>query len=275
MIQLNRAEHSSKLHINAKKNIDVFPTTSYFNDLDLYRSVSNENHLTAKHLVNLPQWSDFKGILDIGCGDGRMILELFEQIKPKSLINEVRLIDLDKNRTERTKMFFSEFHRAKKVSIVNSNVIDCLSNCFEKINSALLIHVVYYLSEIELKQLINALPKNVPLFIVVDKEDSIFSKLWKLTAPKYLERSNYANTYFNQLMIQTNFKVSKTIITSEISNPFIMPLDDKETILSFMCYSEFKKLDLKAKKKIEAIFNEYIHNDKVSIETNCFCIIKS
>lgn len=275
MIQINRDEKLLQLYVNVKENPDVFPTSTYFNDLDLYRSISNENIITAKHLVNLPQWIDFEGLLDIGCGDGRMILELFKQYKPESLINEVRMIDLDKNRTERTKVFFSEFQRAKQLSVINSNVINCLSTCFKNIDAALLIHVVYYLNEIELEQIINALPKNVPLFVVVDKEDSIFSKLWKLTAPQYLKRSDYANQYFNQLLTQDDFNVSKTTISSEISDPYTMPLPDKETILSFMCYNEYNKLETETKQKIETIYKEYIKDGKVSIQTNCFCIIKS
>ena len=274
MIQICRDEQSLKLIAQIDKDIDVFPTSTYFNDLDLYRSVSNENFVTAKHLVNLAQWKNFQNLLDIGCGDGRMILELFKQYNPKSQINEVRMIDLDKNRTERTKVFFSEFQRAKKITITNANIIDLLNTCFKDMDAALLIHVVYYLNENELKQLLKSLPKNLPLFIIVDKEDSIFSKLWEITAPTYLERADYANKYFEKLSTEGCYNISKTVVSSEIDNPFTMPEIKKETILSFMCYNDYKSLDLTTKKSIENIFNKYMINEKVNIQTNCISIIK-
>lgn len=259
-----------------KQQKDLFPTDTYFQDLDLYRSISEENKDIAKHFKEHPTWRKYSSILDLGAGDGRMFLELYDNDALANTVNKIHFVDIDPNRIDRVNMFLND-SPLKQVSKFTVGDISKLSKeNYNTIDVALLIHVVYYLEDKQLKRVIENLPKNVPLFIVLDHPDSLFSSCWKYTAPKYLERTFAMTKLIESYNNQNNFKVQKTKIESLVKNPYLMNDEqEQENLLSFITYSSYKDLTISTKNKVASIFKAFENGKFLNIDCNCYCLVKN
>lgn len=259
-----------------KQQKDLFPTDTYFQDLDLYRSISEENYDIAKHLKEHPKWKKFSSILDLGAGDGRMFLELYDNNAFGSIIDEIHFVDIDPNRIDRVNMFLNNSPLKQVSKFTVADISKLSKESFNTIDVALLIHVVYYLDNKQLEAVIENLPKNVPLFIVLDHLDSLFSSCWKYTAPKYLERTLAMTKLIESYNEHNNISIDKTKIESLVKNPYLMNnKQEQENLLSFITYSSYKDLTSSTKDKVASIFKGFENEKSLTIDCSCYCVIKN
>jgi hypothetical protein len=246
---------------------DIYPTKSYFSDLGLFRSLSNENQKTAEFLGELN--NDFKNVVDLGCGDGNLVHRIISNSGVEQIDN-LLLIDLNYQSLQQANKYLSAKKVAKSISTKCDDIMNNIPECYKGKDIGFLIHVAYFIPQSQFSKIINSIPKNFKLFIVLDKKECVFSQVWEFTAPKYYDRTIYVNDYLNSLK-KSEFNVNKKTISSSIKNPFSMDEGIMKKVVSFISYKNVDEMDVQTLEKVKAIFDRYTDkNNDILIETNMF-----
>lgn len=251
-----------------------WPMETYISSWKLFRSMSDENELTSEHLLTRDNWPKREdvNILDIGCGDGLLIKKIIE--KCDRSINYVHLLDPDEELLKQAYQNVNELQIVKKVFIIHNKIEKMVPGCFEKIDVILAVHIIYLLAIEKFKQMLYKLPQKVPLYLVLDKPNSIFTRLWKETAKKYYDRCMRVHAIIKKLPAR-QFVVKESSINSHISNPLnISRPEVKESILSILCYTEARDMDTQAREKVEKEIKNVIVDNKILCESACYEIIR-
>lgn len=251
-----------------------FPMTRerYLSTWKIFRSICDENAITAKHLLSLPNWNNVSSLLDLGCGDGLITKELI--LKSQEEITKVILVDPDEEMLNEAEIHLRELSLVKEVYAHVSPFEQIFTSYIHSVDVILAIHLVYLIERASFHTLLNSLPKDKRLVIVLDDETSIFTTLWKKTAPKYAERSEYIRGYLDKLVVNSNYSISKSVITSNLINPLTQRTDVKEALLSLMSYSDFALMDKETKSAVEQHVSNNIQGRFISCESACYEIMK-
>lgn len=232
---------------------------AYMEAWKTFRLLSNENEVTATHLVSQPGWPLRDGcvICDLGCGDGRLLESIV--IRSPATVAEARLVDPDAD------LLFEAGHRLTETGLLSTvqtvfgAAEDVFQRCAEGIDVALMAHVVYLMPNEAVQRVFEMCPTNAPLFVILDAPDSVFTSLWRHTAPKYHARAMAAHETISSLDA-AEFSVAQTTVTSRIDDPLELPRTDvQNAILSLLCYAPVESI---VTKQVRSVIETTLHNFK-------------
>ena len=250
-----------------------WPMASYMDSWKVFRTLSNENDVTARALLERPAWPDRASplrILDIGSGDGRLVARVAELCH--NPVREVRLLDPDLSLLAEAEDHLSSSSVAQSVTLVRGGIADHLPTAFEGINVALAVHLVYLLNDEEFDQLLRALPPQVPLYVILDSPGSLFTRLWEITAPNFLERS--MNAHESVQSLSDKYSVQISTILSRIEGLSEMGIGLQEAILSLLCYTDYPRLSLEMKSRVQSLIDNFTESETVQCESICYEIVR-
>lgn len=252
---------------------EEWPSEVYLEAWKTFRAISNENAVMAAQLVGQRAWPKSSGLTlcDIGCGDGELMKQIV--VQSRSPIAEVRLIDPDEELLSEAVRVVSETGLVKDVKQTLANAEDVFPACTERSDAVLLVHVVYLMRNGAFRGMLQAMAPQTPLFVVMDAPESVFTQLWKETAPKYHQRSTRAHETIAQLPRDT-FAVQATPFSSLIPDPRAQRLDLKTALLSILCYTDARRLanDGALMEKIDATLSAHASGDKIRCDLVCYAI---
>jgi hypothetical protein len=216
-----------------------WPMGSYKHSWKLFRRMSNENEVTAEHLLSRPSWPRVAGVVlvDVGCGDG-LVTQQIVHLSDCS-VAEVRLLDPDATFLQEAKQHIQETGIVTDVKTFLGPAELNLPEHYQGANVVLAVHVVYLMQDGAFESMLSTLPRRVPMYVVLDTPDSVFAKLWKETAPKYWQRSSNAHAILDRLS-RGEYAVNYSTISSRLDSP----LDHSQpairnSILSILCYADY------------------------------------
>ena len=248
-----------------------WPMDTYLAAWKTFRRLSNENKVTAEHIVKRPHWPDHSEqvLIDVGCGDGKLLEEI---LLVDQCVREVRLIDPDCE-------LLSEAEKCLKKRVPNTRphlkgIEAILPVDVEGASCLTVVHVVYLVEKEVVRSLFEVQPLEVPMYLVLDHPESIFTSLWERTAPHYHQCAAEAHELIKGL--PDSFEVNETEIQSTIRNPLsVKPADVRDVILSFLTYSDVgPSTDPNRKKWIEHSIDKRLNGDKLHCVSSCYEIIR-
>ena len=262
---------TSKFVTVKDKKID-FPMTRerYLSTWKVFRSISDENIITANHILSLPSWDQVNTILDLGCGDGLITKSIV--LKSPEQVDKVILVDPDKEMLDEAYIHLTEIGIVPDVERVSSKFEDCVNKYIAQTDIVLAVHLVYLITPESFRVLIDSLPVGKKMILVLDHEGSVFTKLWKHTAPKYAHRSAYVRKYLDN--ISSDYSIQRSVITSKIINPLKQRPDIKDAILSLMCYSDYSLMGVNSRQFVDACVASNVTGRFVECASACYEIFK-
>jgi SAM-dependent methyltransferase len=257
----------SKFSVVKESKID-FPMTRerYLSTWKIFRSISDENYITARHVLSLDIWNDIESVLDLGCGDGLIMKSLV--LNSPEQIEKVVLVDPDKEMLDEAVLHLSELGIVDEIQSEVAKFEDVLYKYIHSVDLILAVHLVYLVSPDVFKTLLNSLPIGKKLILILDDDSSVFTKLWRRLSPKYAERSSAARVYLQN--IPDTYSVKKTTITSKIVNPLQQREDIKSSLLSLMSYADFDLMDSKSQNFVEETIQESVAGRFLDCTSACY-----
>lgn len=253
-----------------------WPMTTYLAAWKTFRRMSNENAATATHLVSRSHWPGNRGatLVDIGCGDGRLMEEIL--LQSPVTVGEVRLIDPDPELLVEAVGCVHQTRLAKRVISVQGDLDEVYEQETVGASAILAVHLVYLLEKYSLTTLLDKLPIGVPLYVVLDAPSSIFTTLWKKTAPKYHQRSLDAH-WMIQGADPNAYRVSSSSVVSTIQNPLAVRRSDvRDALLSILSYSPVNEnTDRPVRDWIEATLRERMIKGEIGCESTCYEVVRT
>jgi len=249
-----------------------WPMDSYLSAWKAFRKISDENVATAQHLVVRPQWPKKEDLVicDLGCGDGKLIQTIFLDSPTKA--KEVRLIDPDPDLLMEAKTCLSEMKFIPEPQLIQGLAEEEFPVCAQGTDVILMVHVVYLMRNGAFKKILYSCPPGIPLYVVLDEPDSVFTELWSKTAKKYHRRSLMAHETVQNLP-ENQFMVKTTTFPSKIRNPLIQEdrPDLKYAILSILCYADVSEdMDPAILLHVKEVIKKHLVEDIVICESTCY-----
>lgn len=240
-----------------------------------FRRISDENRATAEHLVCRGRWPrrDALAVVDVGCGDGRLLEEVL--LRSTSRIDEAQLIDPDLDLLNEAANTIQQTGLVQRAVRIHGGAEECFAREAKNADVILLVHVVYLLEPGVLEHLIGECPPNVPLYVVLDATDSVFTALWERTAPKYHARALAAHETIRALP-RERYQIEQSVIASTIADPLANPRRDvRDSLLSILSYSSVSPAtpaDLR--EWIESTLRERTEQGVVRCASSCYEIVR-
>ena len=227
------------------KKKEGFPSSVYESSWKLFRRLSNENRVTAEVIVSRSNWPRDHSlrILDIGCGDGLLTREIVEDTGQK--IDLVTLLDPYIEWLSEAKKNLGDLTASgaiAEIEVKNRRIEDCLPGIYDGHTAILAVHVVYLMEKKAFPLMLDVLPREIPLYLVMDSPGSVFSRIWKHTQPMYLDRVESARHFVKSLENEPGWIVEKSTITSKIENPWELHDHLRDAILSILSYTDYRSL---------------------------------
>ena len=256
------------------KELIKFPSSSYPSSWRIFRTSSDENSVTAQHLAVRPSWPKLNSIklLDIGAGDGLLANEIVKTVEE---VDVLTLIDPFQEWLSLAAINLKPLLDAKIIDsfhTIDKSIQESLSEVNGSYDVFLLVHVVYFLQQDTLREIIEALPKNKPLYVVLDEPNSVFSRIWAKTKPSYLDRAKKAHELINEL--PDSFRVERSNITSHLSDPLKRKEKVRDSLLSILSYSDFECLSNEEQDFVVQQVKNSCIGDRVHCESACYEILK-
>lgn len=249
---------------------------SYMHSWKLFRVMSNENKVTADHLLSRPFWprNEDLVLVDVGCGDGRLTEQIVLGHGRCRLVSEVRLLDPDPEFLAEARQHLTETGIVTNVNTFLGPAEDNLARHYSGSNVILAVHVVYLMQDGAFETMLDALPPGVPMYVVLDTPYSVFTTLWKNTAPKYYERSRKTHETIKHLAAD-KYSTDYTTISSRIDNPLHIPHEIvRNSILSMLCYSEVGSMPAEQREWVETQVAAKAVGEHIRCESACYEITK-
>jgi SAM-dependent methyltransferase len=239
-----------------------------------FRRLGNEPQATAAHVLARARWpaEDDVRVLDIGCGDGRMLeaflLQAGRRIATATLLDPDPTL-LDEAARELGGLGLSVEVRAE-VGVADRQGLELAENH----DVGLGIHLVYLMAHNRFRALVNHWPVDKPLYIVLDAPDSVFTELWSETAPDFALRAKQVHRYLSG---EANGKLSVTRsdFITRVANPFDLPAPIRNLVLSLLCYCDFDELGETGQEKVEAVINSHTRDGHVECACACYELVRS
>jgi SAM-dependent methyltransferase len=239
-----------------------------------FRRLGDEPTATARHVMGRPHWPSSAPlrILDLGCGDGRM-LESFLVGSRREVARAV-LVDPDQTVLAEATTQLEGLGLGTEIEAVNG-VADVEGIARSRIvDVGLAIHLVYLMPHRSLCKLLEGWPARVPLYIVMDSPTSVFGELWLETAPDYAARASSAHSYL-ALGAKSTMTVSESDFQTEVANPFMLPQPQRDLVMSLLCYCDFPSLPKRTQDSVEAIVARYATNGTITCACRCYEVLKT
>ncbi|HYC54056.1 MAG TPA: class I SAM-dependent methyltransferase [Candidatus Binatia bacterium] len=254
-----------------------WPMDSYCSAWKVFRRLSNENEETAKHLIDQSAWPSKDGIVlcDIGCGDGRLVESIV--LRCQKAIGEIRLLDPDLEMLNQAETVVTETGFIDRIRTRLGVAENDLAEVIEGADVAIMVHVVYLMQPGALESTLAACPSRVPLYVVLDEPNSIFTELWARTAPAFYERSLNAHRLLEALALSSDYMSRRSTIRSQIGSPLRLKRAElRDAILSIFCYADITGLGLmNLRAWIESVVAEHSNPDgNVVCESACYELVR-
>lgn len=225
----------------------------------LFRCMSNENEVFANAIMNCSLYknSNQTTVVDIGTGDGDIVQRMIKKTKNKKFV----LVDPSEEYLSIAKL--STMGYEDRVEYVNTKLLEMPT----RPNALYLaIHMIYLLSEEEIDLLLDLPNESFGLILIVDSPESVFSKLWKVCAPKYYKKCEY----FHASLKKKHRYKTITQITSYVLSPYKYRIDDltKRAMLSTMCYCDWSTLSSDQKRTAQSIISHNNNNEIITCISN-------
>lgn len=261
----------SRYTTKANAKID-FPMSRkrYLSSWKIFRAISDENIVTASHILSLPAWGDVSSVVDFGCGDGLITKALV--LKSPQNIDKITLVDPDTEMLLEADIHLKEIGLVPDLRSVNAKFEDCVGYYTRDADVILAIHLVYLLSEESFKLLIDSLPVGKKMIVILDEANSIFSRLWEFTAPKYARRSEIVRNYLGSQ--PAGLSIEKSLITSKIISPLIARQEIKSALLSLLSYSDYSLMTPEVQNKVENTVSESLNGRFAECTSACYQITR-
>lgn len=250
-----------------------WPMATYMAAWKTFRRLSDENRATARHLLSRARWPHRDGITicDVGCGDGRLVETLV--MESTTGISSVVLVDPDGSLLEEASTCVSTSPE-RSVRAIKDSAERAFPACAEGADVSLLVHVVYLIPNGGLRHLLEASPAGMPLYVILDAPESVFSQLWKRTAPKYFARAEKARNLIESLPAD-RFAVDRSTFSSTITNPFKLSRTDlRDAILSLLCYRSIDESDAELHGWIAQVIERHAAGQHVVCDSACYEIVR-
>jgi 2-polyprenyl-3-methyl-5-hydroxy-6-metoxy-1,4-benzoquinol methylase len=248
-----------------------WPMESYLAAWKTFRQTANENKSIARHLTTQPSWPRGKKlrICDVGCGDGRLIEAI--TLETQDEIAAVSLVDPDPELLDEAVRCIAEEALVPNITRTLATAEMAFPACATGHDIVLMVHVVYLIESEHLVRLLEAMPPEVVAYVIFDEPESVFTTLWRETAPKFHGRVLEAHKIMKALP-RTNFAIAETKVEAQVANPFTLPREDvRRAILSLLCYSTEAADDMRTRGWIESTVSRYVDsNGQVLCRSGCY-----
>jgi SAM-dependent methyltransferase len=242
---------------------------NYMSAWKTFRRLGNEPEATAEHVLSLPRWPGNKNlrILDVGCGDGRMV-EAF-LLKARQSIGKVTILDPDRllldEAAHEIRSLGLDVDVLEVAGVADRQALELAADH----DVALAIHLVYLLAHNRFRALVDHWPPGVPLYVVLDAPDSVFTELWSETAPDYALRSRRVHEYLSG-EANGRLDVRRTDFTTRVANPFGLPEPVRDLVLSLLCYCDFAEFSDTRRAKVESVISSHVERGQVTCSCTCY-----
>jgi hypothetical protein len=158
-------------------------------------------------------------------------------------------------------------HIEPSQSTAEESFPECAKGC----DVVLLVHVVYLMRNGSLRNLLRTSPLGTPMYIILDAPGSVFTDLWRNTAPKYYARALKAHETI-QALSKDDWVVSQNSIMSRIRTPIHIDRPDLRTaIFSMLCYADLSKdLTGSIESGVADTLNAHTVGNFVLCESTCY-----
>lgn len=275
-----RSLRSESLNTQPAQGI-AYPLPAYIASWKIFRSFSNEDRTIASHVISqlngLHRPVDLDGrrdwsIVDIGPGDGRVLIELLLHLaEPPKLLS---VVEPNSEFMEQTKLSISFYSFAKAIDYHTCRLADVADAVIESAEVILCTHSAYFLTHEEMDKLLAAMQRGARLYVVMDAADSLFSRTWKQTAPSYFERAERHRTRLQSLHGQ-GFSVRQSAFDTLVKSPFEMREDIGEMLMSLICYCDIRDLPLEELGPIQHQIRSSVSNGYITCQSSCFEVTKT
>jgi len=216
---------------------------NYLSAWKTFRHLGNEPAATAEHVISQPRWpsKDNLRILDVGCGDGQMAQAFLLKMLKSQTVAEVVLLDPEEGMlSEAASLIRGAGFRGdirRELGLADKEALKLA----KEIDVGLAIHVVYLLPHNRFRTFVNRWPVGIPLYVVLDAPDSVFSEIWPQTAVDYATRSRRVHEYLSG-EANGGLKVHRTDFTTRMSDPFDLAPPVRDLALSLLCYGDYDEV---------------------------------
>jgi len=252
-----------------------WPMDTYISAWKLFRTMSDENELTARHILSRPRWPRDAGelrLVDFGCGDGTLVEALI--LECNQPIPLVHLVDPDEELLKQAKDRVAGLEPVRDVRATLGRAEEVVGEVTRDADAALAVHLVYLLKKSETNCLLTRTARDVPLYVVMDEPTSVFTKLWKVTAQKYWTRLIQAHQVIQSLARTNRYSVEMTRFETHLMDPFRLGGKERDLILSFLSYTDFRNLDARSREWARAVISEHSFSGRVVCSCMCYEVVR-
>lgn len=242
-----------------------YPMPSYIAAWKTYRTLSNEDDVIAKRLAQaIVIDRHHSKILDIGPGDGRVLVRLL-----------IRLNDTPDKVTfvEPNDEFFVETSRAvhyadftRELVPLNGKLMECTAEQIASHDIIICTHTAYFLSDCEMDMLLDLVRAGAKMYLVIDHPESVFSRLWQRTAPRFYERVKKHLAKIRALPAN-DFQISETVITAETSDPILLRPSVRNLVMSMLCYADVEDMHNEELASVQHTISSMAHEGRISCDS--------
>lgn len=262
----------------------AYPLPEYIAAWKIFRSFSNEDETIARHIISLVQKRfpgcrvpDERGndcglrILDIGPGDGRVLLQLLLQIpaKPSSLT----FVEPNPEFMRQAQSNICFFGFADSINPIQSKALNVDEKIVGSCDVTLCTHTAYFLESDEMERLLRLTRPGAVLYVVLDDRTSLFSSIWKRTAPKYYD---VAERHRRSLLAldPSVFSVNSTVIATKVKSPFSIRPDLAEMLMSLLSYYDVRDMESSEFEFVKKEITSATVGDHIDCKSTCFEICR-
>lgn len=209
-----------------------------------YRTLSNEDDVIARKLA---REVDLTGrpsnVIDVGPGDGRVLVRFL--IRANATPGKLTFVEPNADFFEETFRHVSNPEFVGETVGLNKKLEACSDAELAGHGVVLCTHTAYFLSDAELDRLLELVRDGAELHLVIDHPTSIFSQLWRRTAPTFHDRVVRHLEKLQKLDPQV-FQVKTSTITAMLCDLERLREPIRNLAMSLLCYSDVEDFDAEA-----------------------------
>lgn len=249
------------------------PHPSYITSWKVFRRLSDEASTTSMHVLSLLKRASFEPlqIVDVGCGDAKILADVLLKARWASIPDSVTLIDPNAEFLEEARIEIMPVFK-NSISICPKSVAEADLQIPPR-TLTLMIHMVYLITWEEIDKILKLMSAGSIVIIVLDSEDSILTRIWRRTAPKYQRR---AAEYRKRIeLLASPFSWTRTTITSWLKNPIELQEEMMEAALSLLAYTDVRDLPQEEQCWIQQQVLSHLAEGRLACESACYEIKKT
>jgi len=243
------------------------PLPDYIEAWKIFRLASNENEVFGTYLAskfNKAAGSDFS-VLDIGTGDGKLLQNALFRCKSKP--TKVTVIEPDQEFLGECQRNLSISSLSEDIEFVPSKLSEVDASKLTGHSFVIAAHVLYLIDWSEFRPLVEDLTDGTTILIIADSDDSIFSKIWRKTAPQHYDRLQ--ETLSNLRKHYAHLIKSETPKSSKLIDPGYFRDDIRDMILSLLSYTDVRDKDSETYDWVQKKVAEHVDNGRISCDCQC------